>query len=205
MESRRAIERKADTSAFGNISDWRPGLRRRSGFRIACARFSQRQRSGAAISAVGRMTALESNQSPRKCEPVSSRHYATRRGKGILRLETGGGRPRLSPKSSVSAGLPLQSRRASAGYVGDIQRDGKSCNINWLRGGARRNRTDDLFNAIVRTGAFLDFPRVSTTLITPRKQSIFALFFAGRCRDSSHVSVLVVSIWYRRDKRGGVS
>ena len=63
-------------------------------------------------------------------EPVSaamrtslSRRYATRRGKGILRLETGGGCDRRRPKISVSLGLLLRSPCASTGYVGDIQRD----------------------------------------------------------------------------------
>jgi hypothetical protein len=69
------------------------------------------------------MTELQSNRSPRQHEPVSSRRYATRRGKGILRLETAGGCDRYRPKISVSLGLILHSPCASAGYVGDIQRD----------------------------------------------------------------------------------
>ena len=88
------------------------------------------------------MTVLQSNRSPRQYEPVSSRRYATRRGKGILRLETAGGCDRHRPKISVSLGLILRSECASAGYVGDIQRDWKSCNIKYLHGGAEGIRTD---------------------------------------------------------------
>jgi hypothetical protein len=65
----------------------------------------------ATITAIAGMTGLESKRSPPQTEPVSSKYYATRRGKGILRLETGGERRRLSPKISVSPGLPLHSAR----------------------------------------------------------------------------------------------
>jgi hypothetical protein len=97
---------------------------------------------GVTISAIAGMTVLQSNRSPRQYEPVSSRRYATRRGKGILRLETAGGCDRHRPKISVSLGLILRSECASAGYVGDIQRDWKSCNIKYLHGGAEGIRTD---------------------------------------------------------------
>ncbi len=75
---------------------------------------------GVTISAIAGMTALQSNRSPRQYEPVSSRRYATRRGKGILRLETAGGCDRHRPKISVSLGLILHPQCASTGYVGDI-------------------------------------------------------------------------------------
>ena len=65
-------------------------------------------------------SALQSNRSPRQYEPVSSRRYATRRGKGILRLETAGGCDRHRPKISVSLGLILplrvRKRRICRGY-----------------------------------------------------------------------------------------
>src|SRR5208337_4988591 len=79
--------------------------------------------------------------------PTVTQH-STPRGNGILRPETGGGYRRRSPKISVSAGLLVRSRRACPGYVEDTQADWKPCSIKELVGGARRNRTDDLFNAI---------------------------------------------------------
>jgi hypothetical protein len=77
---------------------------------------------GATISAMAGMTVLQSNRSPRQYEPFSSRRYATRHGKGILRLETARGCDRHRPKISVSLGLILHSQRISTGYVVDIQR-----------------------------------------------------------------------------------
>src|SRR5208337_3518820 len=68
--------------------------------------------------------------SPPQREPVSSKRYATRHGKGILRPETGGRYRRQRPNISVSVGLLVHSRGACLGYVGDIRRDCKSCNIN---------------------------------------------------------------------------
>src|SRR5208337_5125072 len=65
----------------------------------------------------------ESNQSPPQREPVSSKRYATLHGKGILRLETGGGYRRQRPNISVSVGLLVYPRDACLGYVGDIRRD----------------------------------------------------------------------------------
>jgi hypothetical protein len=78
---------------------------------------------GVTMSARAGMTVLQSNRSPRQYEPFSSRRYATRRGKGILRLETARGYDRHRSKISLSLGLILHSQRVSTGYVGDIQRD----------------------------------------------------------------------------------
>jgi site-specific DNA recombinase len=129
LESRRTIERKADTSAFGDILTGSQRLRRESfvpqGTSLICsaprlrpARKCDRSRS-----------AWKSNRSPPQCEPVSSKRYATPHGKGILRPETEGEYCRPGPKFSVSVRLLVHSRRACRGHVGDIQRDCKSCNI----------------------------------------------------------------------------
>jgi hypothetical protein len=77
----------------------------------------------------------ESNQSPRRCERVSSRRFATRRGKGILRLETAGEHSHLTPKILVSLTLALHYSRARRGYLGNILGVKNRRNINLLRGG----------------------------------------------------------------------
>ena len=82
-----------------------------------------------------------------------------------------------SPKISVSLGLILRSECASAGYVGDIQRDWKSCNIKYLRGGAERIRTSDLRTAKPRSALPLgdvacEF--VSRTASRPDDEQLFS-------------------------------
>jgi hypothetical protein len=132
---------------------------------------------GVAISAIAGVTGLQSNQSPRQYEPVSSRRYATRPGRGILRLETAGGCDRHRPKISVSLGLILRSECASAGYVGDIQRDWKSCNIKYLRGAAERIRTSDLRTAKPRSALPLGdvaCELVSRTASRPDDEQLFS-------------------------------
>ena len=84
---------------------------------------------------------------------------------------------RHRPKISVSLGLILRSECASAGYVGDIQRDWKSCNIKYLRGGAERIRTSDLRTAKPRSALPLgdvacEF--VSRTASRPDDEQLFS-------------------------------
>ncbi len=75
--------------------------------------------------------------SPPLREPVSPKRYAAFHGKGFLALETGAGSRRPGPKSSVSVGLLVRSKRACLGYIAEIQGDRKFCHIKGLRGGGR--------------------------------------------------------------------
>jgi hypothetical protein len=85
------------------------------------------------------------NPSPHTCEPVSQSDYTTFHGRGIFRAQTVRPKARLRLHFAVSARKNLHSGRASPGSVGEFQKVGKERNIIGLDGGARRNRTGDLF------------------------------------------------------------
>jgi hypothetical protein len=71
-----------------------------------------------------------------------------------MSAETGGRNPVRRPNFRVSSAHFTYFWRLTRGYVGGASPGVKTYQNQGLGGGARRNRTDDLFNAIVRDRAF---------------------------------------------------
>ena len=96
---------------------------------------------------VPRRVALSNWPAP-NCEPISTASHAFGDGKGILSAETGDSLSAQRPPWRPNIPNPCKPQPPSRGHRGLFLGKCKTAKSARMDGGARRNRTDDLFNAI---------------------------------------------------------
>ena len=89
-----------------------------------------------------------SNRPAPNCEPISTASHAFGDGKGILSAETGGSLSARRPPWRPDIPKNCKPQPPSRGHHGRFLSKCKTTKSAGTDGGARRNRTDDLFNAI---------------------------------------------------------